>query len=95
MKRTYDNLNSFYQEAMKEIYNQLGNKLKALGVQPDEVPKLSANHSLVRVQTKEDDETITERYEYNGIKLIEVVWNKQGVEQVDINKDERDIRGIN
>ena len=93
MRRTYDNLDSFYQEAMKSIYHQLGSKLKALGVQSEEVPELSANNSLVRVQIKEEDEAIRESYEYKGIKLIEVLWTRQGVEQIDINKDERDIRG--
>lgn len=92
MQRTFDNVDTFYKDAMINITQQLGNKLRALGVTLDELPELINNGDVVRLTSDLVDGIILEAYEYKGIRLIEVEWSKEGIKQRDINKDERDIR---
>ena len=95
MQRTFDNVDTFYKDAMINITGQLGNKLRALGVSVKEIPTLVNNGDLVRYTSNLVDGIILEAYEYKGIRLIEVEWSKEGIKQRDINKDERDIRESN
>lgn len=89
--RTYNNINTFYADAMIAINRQLGSKLRMLGVTIDEIPALLESNQLARYQSEIVDGIILEMYEYNGIRLIEVEWSKEGIKQRDINKDERDM----
>lgn len=91
MQRTFDNVDTFYKDAMINITQQLGNKLRALGVTLDELPELINNGDVKRYTSELVDGIILEAYEYKGIRLIEVEWSKEGIKQRDINKDEREL----
>lgn len=95
MTRTFDNVDTFYKDAMINITQQLGSKLRALGVSVNEIPQLIETKQLARYTSDIVDGIILEAYEYKGIRLIEVEWSKEGIKQRDINKDERDIRRSN
>jgi hypothetical protein len=95
MKRTFDNVDTFYKDAMINITQQLGSKLRALGIGLDELPELINNGDLVRLTSDQVDGIILEVYEYKGIRLIEVEWSNEGIKQRDINQDEKEIRGNN
>jgi hypothetical protein len=88
MKRTFDNVDTFYKDAMINITQQLGSKLRALGIGLDELPELINNGDLVRLTSDQVDGIILEVYEYKGIRLIEVEWSNEGIKQRDINQDE-------
>lgn len=89
MQRTFDNVDTFYKDAMINITQQLGSKLRALGVTLDELPELINSGDVIRLTSDLVDGIILEAYEYKGIRLIEVEWSKEGIKQRDINKDER------
>lgn len=94
MQRTFDNVDTFYKDAMINITQQLGSKLRALGVTLDELPELINSGDVVRLTSDLVDGIILEAYEYKGIRLIEVEWSKEGIKQRDLNRDERDIRRV-
>lgn len=92
MKRTFDNIDTFYKDAMINITQQLGSKLRMFGYTSEDIPELVNSTRLQRWSSDLVDGIILEHYELDGITLIEVEWSKEGIKQRDINKDERDIR---
>lgn len=92
MKKSYNSPEDFYEDAMISINHTLGSKLRTLGVTVEEIGELVNKQLLNRYTSEMIDGTVLEMYEYNGIRLLEVEWTKQGVKIRDINKDERDIR---
>lgn len=90
MRKTFNTPEEFYKNAMLQIQEVIGNKLKMLGIEAFEIPFLIDMQDLNRHTEDEVDGVIVETYEYRGIKLIEVEWTGNGIKQKDIHKDERD-----
>lgn len=90
MKKKFNTPEEFYENAMEGIQKVLGQKLRILGVNADEIPELVANKELNRYTSEIVDDIILEMYEYKGIRLLEVEWTGNGIRQRDISKDERD-----
>ena len=90
MKKNFNTPEDFYKNAMTNITQVIGNKLKTLGVEAFEIPFLVECGELNRYTSEPVDEIVLEMYEYRGIKIAEFEWTGNGVKQRDINPDERD-----
>lgn len=90
MKKDFNTPDDFYKNAMEQVYQVIGNKLKVLGVDSTELPYLVNEGLLVRYTSDEVDGIVLERYDYIGIMLAEFEWTSKGIKQRDIHKDERD-----
>lgn len=89
MKKTYDNLNDFYADAVEDIHKTLARKMRLVGLRAEDVqPEIDAGN-LIRDTTKIVGSIITEHYIYKGILLLTIEWTPKGMNYKDINKDER------